>query len=89
MSEALAITSPEELSILEFSVGENLLTAKISDGRIVSIPIAWFPRLRKASKEQLQNFEISPANYGIHWPDVDEDISVRVFVNISLSHQGK
>ena len=83
MSEALAITSPKELAILEISVDEDFLTAKISDGRIVSIPIAWFPRLRKASKEQLQNFEISPANYGVHWPDVDEDISVRAFVNIS------
>ena len=86
MSEASALTSPEELSILEFSIDEDFLTAKISDGRIVSIPIAWFPRLRKASKEQLQNFEISPANYGIHWPEVDEDISVKAFVNISFGH---
>ena len=81
MSDALAITSSiEELSILELSVDENYLTAKISDGRTVSIPTAWFPKLRKASKGQLQNFELSPSNYGIHWPDIDEDISIKAFM---------
>lgn len=79
MSDALAV-SIDELSILELSADENYLTAKISDGRTVSIPTAWFPRLRNASKEQLQNFELSPSNYGIHWPDVDEDISIRAFI---------
>ena len=81
MGEALPNFSIEELSILELSVSEDLLTAKISDGRIVSIPIAWFPRLRKATREQLQNFKLSPSCYGIHWPDVDEDISVKAFVS--------
>ncbi|MBW2700443.1 MAG: DUF2442 domain-containing protein, partial [Deltaproteobacteria bacterium] len=39
-----------------------------SDGREVSIPIAWFPRLSGANREQLDKFDISPAGYGINWP---------------------
>ena len=69
-----------ELSILHLTVEQEKLTAEISDGRIVSIPLAWFPRLLGATPAQLQNFEISPSGYGIHWPDLDEDISVRSFV---------
>jgi len=79
MGEALK-RNPEELSILSLSVSEVEITAEISDGRRVSIPVAWFPRLTKADIKQLKNFEISPDGYGVHWPDVDEDISIRSFV---------
>lgn len=71
----------EELSILDIEITEDFLTAKISDGRSVSIPIAWFPRLVDAEASQLSNYEISPSGYGVHWPDVDEDISIKAFVN--------
>ena len=53
----------------------------MSDGRIISIPIAWFPRLLNTSKDQLTNFKISPSGYGIHWPEIDEDISIKAFIN--------
>jgi len=46
------------------------------DGRTVSAPLVWFPRLLKASKEQLENWELSGDVEGIHWPEIDEDISV-------------
>ncbi len=80
MSQAVKVPVGEELSISSLTVQEDTLTATISDGRVVSIPIAWFPRLVTAKKDQLQNFEISPGGYGIHWPDVDENISVKAFV---------
>lgn len=80
MGEALKNMSVDELSILSLKVENDLLTAVISDGRIVSIPIAWFSRLIKATEKQLNNFEISPSGYGIHWPDLDEDISIKAFV---------
>jgi len=57
------------------------IRAEISDGRIISIPMSWFPRLAGANRDQLKNFEISPAGYGIHWPDLDEDISIKSFVS--------
>lgn len=71
----------DELAIQKVSISDKMLTAHISDGRTVSIPIEWFPRLKHANESQLQNFEISPGGYGIHWPDVDEDISIKAFFN--------
>ena len=70
-------------AIVSFVIDEDQdsMTADLSDGRKISIPIAWFERLESASNEVLHNFEISPAGYGIHWPDVDEDISVKAFVD--------
>ena len=79
MGEAIKQTI-DELSILSLSVSDIELTAEISDGRKVSIPLAWFPRLLQANQDQLKNYELSPDGYGAHWPDVDEDISVRAFV---------
>jgi hypothetical protein len=71
----------EALTITHVQVTSEMLTAKISDGRTVSVPLSWFPRLNNASLEQCQNFEISPGGYGIHWPEVDEDISIKAFIN--------
>jgi hypothetical protein len=48
----------------------------LADGRRLSVPLAWFPRLAKASLEQLQCFELMGDGEGIHWPDLDEDLSV-------------
>lgn len=68
-------------AILALEVLEDKLCAKISDGREVSIPIAWFPRLSEATPEQLKDFEISPSGYGVHWPQIDEDVSIKAFVD--------
>ncbi len=70
----------EELSISSLNIEGDLLVAAISDGRIVSIPIAWFPKLLKSKPSDLKNFEISPSGYGIHWPTLDEDISIKAFI---------
>lgn len=53
------------------------LTVSLIDGRTVSVPLAWFPRLANATPEQLNNLEIMGGGEGIHWPDIDEDVSVR------------
>ncbi len=70
-----------ELAIKEIQVTDKMLIAHFNDGRTVSIPISWFPLLSNASENQRQNFEISPGGYGIHWPDLDEDISIKSFIN--------
>jgi hypothetical protein len=67
-------------SILGVSFSINLMSVKLSDGRIISIPLAWYPRLVAAKPKQLKNYEISPSGYGIHWPDIDEDLSVYGFL---------
>ncbi|MBE0487139.1 DUF2442 domain-containing protein [Marinobacter sp.] len=54
---------------------EDNLWVLLSDGRTIGAPLAWFPRLLRASKEELQEFELSV--HGIHWDNLDEDISVK------------
>lgn len=58
------------------SVTDNDLVVELVDGRTVSVPSVWFPRLANATRQQLQNFEILADVEGIHWPDIDEDLSV-------------
>ena len=52
------------------------LSVVLADGRRISVPLAWFPRLLHASAEQLENYELMGEGVGIHWPDLDEDLSV-------------
>jgi hypothetical protein len=58
-------------------IDEDTLTVDLVDGRTLSTPLAWYPRLLHATAEQRNNFVISGAGFGIHWPDVDEDLSVQ------------
>lgn len=55
---------------------EDELVVSLTDGRVLSVPLAWFPRLAQASAAQLADFELLGGGEGIHWPAVDEDISV-------------
>ena len=52
------------------------IIVELIDGRTISAPLVWFPKLSQASKEQLDNWELLGDGEGIHWPDVDEDLSV-------------
>jgi hypothetical protein len=54
--------------------GERL-TVDLMDGRSISVPLAWYPRLMEATAEQRRHYEIAGGGYGLHWPDVDEDLS--------------
>ena len=55
---------------------DDSLVVDLLDGRIISVPLAWYPRLLHATPEQRENWEPVGAGFGIHWPDVDEDLSV-------------
>lgn len=61
-------------------VSDAALRIVLSDGRELSVPLAWFPRLRDASPEQRRNWELSGRGHGLHWPDVDEDVSIRALM---------
>lgn len=52
------------------------LNVALEDGRRISVPLRWYPRLANATPEQRANWEIAGAGFGIHWPDVDEDLNV-------------
>ena len=56
--------------------GDSLVVA-LRDGRQVSAPLEWFPRLRRATRKQRKNWRLIGGGVGIHWEDIDEDISVR------------
>ena len=60
----------------EVQVTEDELTVFLADGRKVSVPLAWFPRLLKATRSQRDRWELLGEGQGIHWPEVDEDLSV-------------
>ncbi|HUP63639.1 MAG TPA: DUF2442 domain-containing protein [Thermoanaerobaculia bacterium] len=60
----------------EVTVSEDELTVRLVDGRTISVPLVWFPRLLHATTDQRAKFELPGDGEGIHWPDVDEDISV-------------
>jgi len=74
----MAISVPElDTLALEVRTTEDELVVELSDGRRISVPLVWFPRLLHATAEQRSHFELIGDGEGIHWPDVDEDISVR------------
>jgi hypothetical protein len=54
---------------------EDTMAVDLIDGRTIIVPLAWYPRLLDATSEQRRSWQISGAGYGIHWPDVDEDLS--------------
>ena len=54
---------------------EDLLVVDLLDGRTISVPLAWYPRLLAATPDQRANWRVAGGGFGIHWPDVDEDLS--------------
>lgn len=61
---------------MALSFDDHTMWLELDDGRSLGIPLAWFPRLMQATAEQRNAFRISPSGNGLHWPDLDEDISV-------------
>ena len=61
----------------QVAVDEDSLTVTLSDGRTISAPLEWFPRLRDATPEQKKNWRLIGPGVGIHWEAIDEDISVK------------
>ena len=57
-------------------VDDDVLAVDLMDGRTISAPVAWYPRLANATPQQRQAFEVAGGGYGLHWPDLDEDLSV-------------
>ena len=55
---------------------EDSLTVRLDDGRSMSVPLAWFPRLLYGTKTERENYELIGEGEGIHWPELDEDISI-------------
>ena len=67
------VSVPEAMTI---AVTEDTLTVELSDGRTISVPLAWHPRLVYATPPERSNWQLIGGGQGIHWPDLDEDISI-------------
>jgi hypothetical protein len=65
----------QEVRIKDIAVTEDTITAQLMDGRTISVPLTWSWRLSEATPEQRTNWEIIGDGHGVHWPDIDEDIS--------------
>ena len=65
-----------EARAVEVVVTADTLRVRLADGRELAVPVAWFPRLLQASAEARKNCRLIGGGVGIHWPDLDEDISV-------------
>lgn len=57
-------------------VTEDTLTVELADGRSISVPLAWYPRLAHGTPDERRNWRLIGGGEGVHWPDLDEDISV-------------
>jgi len=68
-----AITTDER--VLDVAFSDDALSVSLRDGRVISVPLVWYPRLLNATPAQRKNWKIAGGGYGIHWPDVDEDLS--------------
>ena len=78
MSTAARASSPgSDPRVRAVEVTEDLITAHLADGRTIGVPLAWSWRLSDATPDQRAHYEIVGDGTGIHWPDVDEDISAR------------
>ncbi len=69
----LALSADERVS--EVHLTDETLSVRMRDGRTITVPLAWYPKLLGATPEQRKNWKIAGGGYGIHWPDLDEDLS--------------
>jgi hypothetical protein len=65
-----------ETRISAVTIDGDRLTVELMDGRAIAVPLAWYPRLFNATPKQRQHWEIAGGGYGLHWPELDEDLSV-------------
>ena len=72
---SLVDSETPDIRIRSVAVTEDELVVGLMDGRTIVVPLAWFPRLVAASPDQRARWELAGAGYGIHWPELDEDLS--------------
>ncbi len=70
---ALALAADERVAEVELT--EDNLIVSLMDGRTISVPLVWYPRLLNATPKQRRHWRIAGGGYGIHWPDIDEDLN--------------
>ena len=73
----MSTLAPEEPKAVAVAVARDELVVRLEDGREIRVPLRWFPALRNASAQDLADWRLIGGGVGIHWPRLDEDLSVR------------
>lgn len=64
-----------DIRVRDVQIDQDNLVVDLMDGRSIAVPLAWYPRLLSATPEQRTHWEVAGGGYGIHWPEIDEDLS--------------
>lgn len=83
----LALAADERVAGVEFGAGT--ISVSLKDGRTITVPLVWYPKLLKATEAQRKNWQICGGGYGIHWPDLDEDLSTEGLLRGAPAPRGK
>src|SRR5882724_10676615 len=70
---SLAVATDERVAAV--SITDDSLVVDLKDGRTISVPLVWYPRILHATPDQRANWQVAGGGFGIHWPDIDEDLS--------------
>jgi hypothetical protein len=70
-----SIQANRDIRVRDVTVSEDALQVALMDGRTITVPLAWYPRLAEATPEQRAHWQMAGAGYSIHWPELDEDLS--------------
>ena len=73
--KASSAHSNSDERVLDVQFSDDAIGVSLRDGRIITLPLVWYPRLLDATVSQRKNWKIAGGGYGIHWPDIDEDLS--------------
>jgi hypothetical protein len=75
--------------VLDVAFSDDAISVSLRDGRIVTVPLVWYPRLLNANPAQRKNWKIAGRGYGIHWPNLDEDLSTGGLLRGAPGAEGK
>jgi hypothetical protein len=78
---------PMSGTVLKVTISEDTLAVDLSDGRTIAVPLAWYPRLLHANHKERMRFRLIGGGEGIHWPDLEEDISVAAMLSGHASNE--
>ncbi|HET9305929.1 MAG TPA: DUF2442 domain-containing protein [Candidatus Sulfotelmatobacter sp.] len=71
----MSFSAAADERVLDVAFTDDALSVSLRDGRIITVPLVWYPRLLDATPAQRKNWEIAGGGYSIHWPNLDEDLS--------------
>ena len=78
-SVVVTLTLPRIISV---TVTDDTVSVDLEDGRTIAVPIGWYPRLAHGTPAERANVQISGAGYGMHWPELDEDIGIEGLLDV-------